>query len=189
MGLPSASRHDDWGYALVRAEAGKTKQAVTALQTISKTLNPEFTFEYQFSDEDYQSLYKSEQVVDKLADYFSFLGIFISCLGLLGLAIFTGEQRRKEIGIRKVLGASVTVIVTTLSKGVLKLVIISSIIAAPVAWFVMNKWLQNYAYRINISWWIFLVAGLAATFIALLTVSVESIKAAVANPVKSLRTE
>jgi len=181
--------HDDWGYALVRAEAGKTKQAVTALQTISTTLNPEFTFEYQFSDEDYQSLYKSEQVVDKLADYFSFLGIFISCLGLLGLAIFTGEQRRKEIGIRKVLGASVTVIVTTLSKGVLKLVIISSIIAAPVAWFVMNKWLQNYAYRINISWWIFLVAGLAATFIALLTVSVESIKAAVANPVKSLRTE
>lgn len=181
--------HDDWGYALIRTEAGKTKQALMGLEAISKTLNPQFTFEYQFADDAYQSLYKSEEVIDKLADYFSFLGIFISCLGLLGLAIFTAEQRRKEIGIRKVVGASVTGIMTMLSKDILRLVIISSVIAAPVAWFVMNKWLQNYAYRINISWWMFLLAGLAAIFIALFTVSVESIKAALANPVKSLRTE
>jgi len=181
--------HDDWGYALVRADAGKTKQALTSLETICKTLNPQFTFEYQFADEDYQSLYKSEQMIDKLADYFSFLAIFISCLGLLGLAIFTAEQRTKEIGIRKVVGASISNIVAMLSKDILKLVIISSLIASPVAWFIMSKWLQNYAYRINISWWIFLVAGLAAMFIALLTVSFHAIKAAIANPVKSLRTE
>ena len=174
---------------MVRADAGKTKQALTSLETICKTLNPQFTFEYQFADEDYQSLYKSEQMIDKLADYFSFLAIFISCLGLLGLAIFTAEQRTKEIGIRKVVGASISNIVAMLSKDILKLVIISSLIASPVAWFIMSKWLQNYAYRINISWWIFLVAGLAAMFIALLTVSFHAIKAAIANPVKSLRTE
>ena len=181
--------HDDWGYALIRAEAGKTKQAIAGLEAICKTLNPQFTFEYQFADKDYQSLYQSEQVIDKLADYFSFLAIFISCLGLLGLAIFTSEQRRKEIGIRKVVGASVTGIMTMLSKDILRLIIISSAIAAPVAWFVMSKWLQNYAYRVRISWWIFLLAGLVASLIALFTVSVQSIKAALANPVKSLRTE
>ena len=181
--------HDDWGYALVRADAGKTKQALTSLETICKTLNPQFTFEYQFADENYQSLYRSEQVIDKLADYFSFLAIFISCLGLLGLAIFTTEQRTKEIGVRKVVGASVTNIITMLSKDILRLVVISAVIASPVAWFVMNRWLQDFAYRIHISGWIFAVAGLIALLIALITVSFQAIKAAMANPVESLRTE
>jgi ABC-type antimicrobial peptide transport system permease subunit len=181
--------HDDWGYALVRTGAGKTQQALASLATVCKTLNPQFTFEYQFADDDYESLYKNEQVIDKLADYFSFLAIFISCLGLLGLAIFSAEQRTKEIGIRKVVGASVSSIAAMVTKDILKLVFISAIIASPLAWYVMNKWLQNYAYRVNIKWWIFPVAGLTAMFIALITVSFHAIKAGVANPVKSLRTE
>ena len=110
-------------------------------------------------------------------------------MGLLGLAIFTAEQRIKEIGIRKVVGASVSSIIAMLSKDILKLVIISSVISFPVAWFAMNKWLQNYAYRINMSWWMFVVAGSIAVGIALLTVSFQAIKAAIANPVKSLRAE
>jgi len=180
---------DDWGSALIRIERDKTQQALAELEAICKKLNPQFSFEYQFADEDYQNLYKSEQVINRLADYFSFLAIFISCLGLLGLAIFTAEQRTKEIGIRKVVGASVSSVVIMLSKEILKLITISSVIASPVAWVAMNKWLQNYAYRINISWWVFLVAGVGAMVITLLTVSVQSIKAAIANPVKSLRTE
>jgi hypothetical protein len=181
--------HDDWGYALVRTEAGKIKQALAGLEAVCKTLNPQFTFEYQFADDDYESLYKGEQVIDKLADYFSFLGIFISCLGLLGLAIFSAEQRTKEIGIRKVVGASVSSIAVMLTKDILKLVIIAAIIASPVSWYVMNKWLQNYAYRVSINWWIFPVAGLAAMFIALITVTFHAIKAGLSNPVEALRTE
>jgi len=180
---------DDWGCALIRIERDKTQQALAELEAICKKLNPQFSFEYQFADEDYQNLYKSEQVINRLADYFSFLAIFISCLGLLGLAIFTAEQRTKEIGIRKVVGASVSSVVIMLSKEILKLITISSVIATPVAWVAMNKWLQNYVYRINISWWVFVVAGVGAMVITLLTVSVQSIKAAIANPVKSLRTE
>jgi len=181
--------NDDWGYALVRTKPAKTKQALESLEGICKKLNPQYTFQFQFADEDYQSLYKNEMVIDKLANYFSFLAIFISCLGLLGLAIFTTEQRTKEIGIRKVVGASVSAIVGMLSKDILKLVTIACVIASPIAWFAMNKWLQNYAYRIHISWWVFIVAGLLATLIALLSVSFQSIRAAIANPVKSLRTE
>ena len=128
-------------------------------------------------------------MTDKLADYFSFLAIFISCLGLLGLAVFTVEQRRKEIGIRKVVGASVSEILVMLSKDILKLMIVASLIASPIAWLAMNKWLQNYAYRIHIGWWVFIIAGLIATLIALLSVSFQSVRAALANPVKSLRTE
>jgi putative ABC transport system permease protein len=125
----------------------------------------------------------------KLSDCFAFLAIFISCLGLLGLTIFTAEQRRKEIGVRKVIGASVSNIVTMLSKDIIKLVVLSAIIATPVAWLAMNNWLQSFAYRINISWGIFFIAGLLALLIALATISFQSIKAATANPVKSLRTE
>jgi len=117
------------------------------------------------------------------------LTIIISCLGLFGLATFTAERRIKEIGIRKVLGASVTGIAGLLSKDFLQLVFISCLIAFPVAWQIMHNWLQNYEYRTTISWWVFLLAGLGAIFIALFTVSFQAIKAAVANPVKSLRTE
>jgi putative ABC transport system permease protein len=117
------------------------------------------------------------------------LAIFIACLGLFGLATFIAEQRTKEIGIRKVLGASVQGIVQMLSKDFMKLVAISFIIAAPMAWYFMHKWLQDFAYRVNISWWIFVAAGLAALLIALATVSFQAIRAAITNPVKSLRTE
>ena len=121
--------------------------------------------------------------------FFLCLTIFVACLGLFGLVTYTAEQRTKEIGIRKVLGASVTQVTQMLSKEFLKLVSIASLIAFPVAWWAMNKWLQSFAYRIDISWWIFLIAGFVALLIALITVSFQAIKAAVANPVKSLRTE
>ncbi len=181
--------NDDYGNALVKIQAGKTKEALSGLEKLCKQLNPKFPFTYQFSDEEYSKLYKSEQITGKLADCFSFLAIFISCLGLLGLAMFTAEQRTKEIGIRKVLGASVSSLFILLSKEFLVFVAIALVIASPLAWFAMNKWLQEYAYPINISWWMFLVAGIAAIIIALITVSFQAIKAAIANPVKSLRTE
>jgi putative ABC transport system permease protein len=117
------------------------------------------------------------------------LAIIIACLGLFGLATYAAEQRIKEIGIRKVLGASVRGIIAMLSKDFLKLVVIASIIAFPIAWFAMNKWLQDFAYRINISWWVFVIASVVAILIALLTISYQAIRAAIANPVKSLRTE
>jgi len=144
---------------------------------------------YQFSDKEFEKLYKNEAVVSKLSDAFAALGIFISCLGLLGLAMFTAEQRTKEIGIRKVLGASVGSLFTLLSREFVMLVIIAMIIATPVAWWAMSKWLQNYQYHIPIAWWIFVLAGVIAILITLVTVSFQSIKAALMNPIKSLRSE
>ena len=128
-------------------------------------------------------------LIGKLSRLFALLTILISCLGLLGLAAYTAERRTKEIGIRKVLGATVTNVITLLSKDFLRLVAISSVVAFPLAWWLMHNWLQDFAYRINISWWVFVIAGGLAVVIALLTVSFQAIKAAVANPVKSLRTE
>ncbi len=177
------------GNVLVHIEKGRTKEVLAQLQNVCKELNPDFPFTYNFTNEQYAKLYKSEQVISRLSNYFAFIAIFVSCLGLLGLAIFTAEQRKKEIGIRKVLGASVSGIVQLLSKDFIKLVIVSFIIATPIAWWAMNKWLEDFAYRISITWWMFAMAGLAAIFIALLTVSFQAIKAAIANPVKSLRTE
>ena len=179
----------EWGEALVRTERGKTKQALESLEQICKQLNPKFPFTYKFSDEEYAKLYKSEQLVGQLANCFAFLAILISCLGLLGLVIFAAEQRTKEFGIRKVLGASPIRLFNLLSKEFLVLVFIALIVASPLAWLAMNKWLDNYAYRVTISWWMFAIAGVAAIFIALVTVSFQAIKAAIANPVKSLRTE
>jgi len=128
-------------------------------------------------------------VIGQLANYFAFLAIFISCLGLLGLVMFTAQQRTKEFGIRKVLGASPATLFNLLSKEFLLLVLIALVIASPLGWLAMNKWLQNYAYKITISWWMFVIAGVAAIAIALITVSFQAIKAAVMSPVKSLRTE
>ncbi|MCW3107778.1 MAG: macB 22 [Segetibacter sp.] len=179
----------EYGTALVRTEKGKTKQALASLEKICKDLNPKFPFTFRFSDEEFQKLYKSEEVVRRLSDYFSFLAIFISSLGLLGLVMFTAEQRTKEFGIRKVLGASIASLFNLLSKEFLLLVLLAMLIAAPVAWYSMNNWLEDYAYRVNVSWCVFAVAGLLAIMIALLTVSAQAIKAAMANPVKSLRTE
>ena len=134
-------------------------------------------------------MYRAEQRAGTIALIFSVLAIFIACLGLFGLATFIAEQRTKEIGIRKVLGASVQGIVGMLSKDFLKLVTIAFMIAVPVAWYAMNVWLRGFAYRISLSWWIFIAAGVAAFLIALITVSFQAIKAAIANPVTSLRTE
>ncbi|MES2647237.1 MAG: ABC transporter permease [Bacteroidota bacterium] len=179
----------EWGTAIIRTEPGKTKQALASLEKVCKDLNPKFPFTYKFSDEEYQKLYKSEQVVAKLANYFAFLGIFISCLGLLGLVIFTAEQKTKEFGIRKVLGATAASLFNLLSKEFLILVIAALLIACPLAWFAMNSWLQDYVYRIKISWWVFAIAGLLAICIALVTVSFQALKAAFVNPAKSLRSE
>jgi ABC-type antimicrobial peptide transport system permease subunit len=178
-----------FGQALVRTKPGKTKEALASLEKVCKELNPKFPFTYQFSSEEYQKLYGSEQVVKQLSDCFAFLGIFISCMGLLGLVMFTAEQRTKEFGIRKVLGASAGTLFNLLSKEFLLLVFFALLIAIPIAWMAMNKWLENYVYGVSISWLTFLIAGGFAILIALLTVSFQAIKAAVANPVKSLRTE
>ncbi len=178
-----------WGQALVRTQPGKTKEALASLEKVCKELNPQFPFTYKFSDDEYAKLYKSEQVVHQLANYFAFLAIFISCLGLLGLVMFSSEQRTKEFGIRKVLGASPVTLFNLLSKEFLLLVFVALILATPIAWLAMHSWLQNYVYKIDLSWWMFLVAGIISILIALITVSFQAIRAAVANPVKSLRTE
>jgi putative ABC transport system permease protein len=146
-------------------------------------------FSYQFMDEAFDSMYRVEQRTGKLGLTLAVIAILIACLGLFGLATYTAEQRIKEIGVRKVLGATMQNIVSMLSKDFLKLVLISSVIAFPVAWWAMNKWLQDFAYRIDIGWWIFVASALIALLIALITVSSQAIKAALANPVKSLRTE
>lgn len=178
-----------WGNVIIRTEKGKSKQAIASMEKVFKQFNPGFPFKYYFTDDEIAKNYKAEHTVSKLSKYFAFLAIFISCLGLFGLVTFTAEQKTKEIGIRKVLGASVTGIVRMLSKDFLKLVLIATIIAFPVAWWLMHTWLDDFAYRIDIGWWVFAVAGIAALLIALLTISFQSIKAAIANPVKSLRTE
>jgi hypothetical protein len=178
-----------WGQALVRTQPGKTKEALASLASICKDLNPKFPFTYQFSDDEYAKLYKSENVVTKLADCFAFLAIFISCLGLLGLAIFTSEQRTREFGIRKVLGATPFTLFNLLSREFILLVLIALLIASPLAWIAMNMWLKDYVYGIHLSPWMFIAAGVMAILIALITVSFQAIRAAVANPVKSLRTE
>jgi ABC-type antimicrobial peptide transport system permease subunit len=185
----SLGENVDWGEALVRTKAGQTKQALASLEKVCKELNPKFPFTYKFSDEEYQKLYSNEQVVDQLSNYFSVLAIFISCLGLLGLVMFSAEQRTKEFGIRKVLGASPGILFSLLSREFLLLVLIALAIASPLAWLAMDKWLQDYQYRIHITWSIFAMAGLLAILIALITVSFQAIKTSIANPVKSLRTE
>ncbi|AXY73147.1 ABC transporter permease [Paraflavitalea soli] len=174
---------------LVRTEPGKTKEALAGIEALCRSMNPGFPFSYSFIDEGYRLQYKSETIVGTLATVFACLAIFIACLGLFGLAAFTAEQRTKEIGVRKVLGASVTSIVGLLSKDFLKLVIIAIVLATPVAWWVMHEWLQSFSYQAKISWWIFAAAGLLAMIIALITVSFQSIRAALTSPSKSLKTE
>lgn len=178
-----------WGSVLVRTEAGQTKAAIASMEAAFRKFNPRFPFKYQFTDQEFANLYKAENTVGKLSGYFAFLAIFISSLGLFGLAAFTAEQRTKEIGIRKVLGASVANLVGMLSKEFVWLVLVAALIAFPLGWYFLSGWLQKYAYRIDLEWWYFLVAVVAAVLIALLTVSFQSVKAALMNPVKSLRTE
>ncbi|MEZ2335607.1 ABC transporter permease [Mucilaginibacter sp. RCC_168] len=175
--------------------AVRFKPKVDLSQALAKTAevmnkeNPGFSFEYRFADEDFDKLFSNETLIGKLAGLFAMLAIFISCLGLFGLAAYTAERRAKEIGIRKVLGASVAGLMALLAKEFLQLVTLSCIIAFPVAWFFMYNWLQSYAYRTAIEWWMFVLPALSALLVALITVSFQAINAAVANPIKSLRSE
>jgi len=182
---------ENWNYdnILIRPQPGQTKQALASIEALCRQLNPKFPFSYSFVDAEYEKLYKSETIIGTLATVFACLAILIACLGLFGLAAFTAEQRTKEIGVRKVLGASVVNVVTLLSKDFLKLVLIAIVVASPLAWYVARQWLQNFEYRIDLSWWMFVLAGFIAIVIAILTISFQSIKAALMNPVKSLRTE
>jgi putative ABC transport system permease protein len=173
----------------VRVAMNDPQKAINWIADNWKKNFPSALLEYSFMDKKLNDQYIAEGRFSKFFLYFSILSLIIACLGLFGLTAFTVQQRIKEIGIRKVLGASVSGITAMLSTDFLKLVFVSAIIAVPVAWYVMNKWLQDFAYRINIEWWVFVVAGLAALLIALLTISFQSIKAAMANPMKSLRTE
>ncbi|MEO6637319.1 MAG: ABC transporter permease [Ginsengibacter sp.] len=165
------------------------KDALGKIETVFKKYNPGAPFDYTFNDDDYGKKFADEQRVGQLATFFTILAIFISCLGLFGLASFVAEQRKKEIGVRKVLGASVFSLWRMLSKEFALLVIISCFIAIPLAWYYLNNWLQQYDYKTTISFWIFIFSGLGALMITILTVSFQAIKAAIANPVKSLRTE
>ncbi|HEU4634039.1 MAG TPA: ABC transporter permease [Flavisolibacter sp.] len=169
--------------------ANTTSQNLAKAEIIFKKYNPEYPFEYKFIDEEYAAKFEDEKRTGTLTALFAGLTIFISCLGLFGLAAYMAQNRIKEIGIRKVLGASVANITTLLSKDFLKLVIISLVIASPVAGWLMYKWLQDFPYRVHIEWWVFVMAGITAVIIALFTVSFQAIKAATANPVKNLRTE
>ena len=179
----------NWGTILVRTRAGRTREAIAGLERLYKELNPKFPFTYQFSDEEFSHLYRAETVVSQLAGCFATLAILISCLGLFGLAAFTAAQRTREIGVRKVLGATVPRITAMLSGDFLKLVALAILVAFPLAWLIMDHWLGQFAYKTNMEWWIFVLAGLATLLVALATVSYQSIRAALANPVKSLRTE
>jgi putative ABC transport system permease protein len=177
------------GVAAFKINATDAKPLIAQIQNKWKALAPGLPFSYRFLDDSFDEMYRSEQRAGKIALIFSVLAIFIACLGLFGLATFIAEQRTKEIGIRKVLGASVQGIVKMLSKDFMILVAIAFVFATPVAWWAMHTWLQDFAYRINIEWWMFAAAGIAALLIALITVSFQAIRAAIMNPVKSLRTE
>lgn len=160
-----------------------------SIEAAWRKLNPNEPFDYSFLDQDFQKNYQAENRLASIVSYFTIIAILISCLGLFGLAAFSAEQRTKEIGVRKVLGATTTNIVGLLSKDFLKLVAIAVVIASPVAWYVMNQWLQDFAYRVNISWVVFVITSFMALCIALLTIGFQAVRAALSNPVKSLRTE
>ena len=181
--------YSEFNIAFVKYNQGNEKQTLAALEQLHTNLNPAFPFEYQFVDQEYNKLYKSESIFYKLSTYFSILAILISCLGLFGLVIFTAEQKTKEIGIRKVLGASVFAITSLITRDFLKLIILGVAIGTPISWYFMTKWLEDYEYRINMPWWVFGLTAILIISISLLTVSFESIKAAIANPIKSLRSE
>jgi putative ABC transport system permease protein len=182
-------RRPDYGRISIKVAGNNMTAAVAHIESVWKKFVPNTPFEYTFLDDNFDRLYRSENRQGSIFTLFSCIAIFIACLGLFGLSAFAISQRIKEIGIRKVIGASVTSIVTLLSKDFLKLVAIASLIAFPLAWYAMNSWLQDFAYRSNIPWWIFAAAGIIAVVIALVTISFQAIKAATANPVKSLRSE
>jgi len=177
------------GAGFARIESDKIQQTLGEIETLYQTFNPGFPFNYRFMDQRYEQLYRSEVRIGELSKYFAIFAIVISCLGLFGLSAFTAEKRTREIGIRKVLGATVAGLVLLLSREFTRLVLVSMVLAVPIAWWLMNQWLSNYAYRTELSWWLFGMAGITALLVAWITVSWQSVKAAMMNPVKSLRTE
>jgi len=189
--IPMAMRIDpDWHIqACVRISPHRIPDTLAFLENKWKEIYPEYPFEYRFLDETIQSQYRSEQAVGKIVTVFTFLALFISCLGIFGLSSFTAEQHTKEIGIRKILGATVSSIIKHISKEFVMLVVIANIIIWPFAYFIMNRWLQTFAYRIEIGWWTFIMTGITVLLVSLLTVSWQIIRAATANPVDSLRYE
>lgn len=180
----------NWANVLiVKTDGNDITATISAIEKKWKTIANHRPFSYRFMDDDYQKMYAAEMRTGKVFNVFAALAIFLACLGLFGLSAYSARQRVKEIGVRKILGASVGQINILLSSGFVKLVVVSFAIAAPLAWFAMNKWLQQFSYRVEISPWVFILAGAVSIVIAVLTVSFQFIKAASANPVKSLRTE
>ena len=177
------------GLLSLKIRAENVSQTLSFIEDKWHEFRTDRNFRYFFVDENFASLYRSDERLSKIVFFFSTISILVACLGLFGLASFSAEQRTKEIGVRKVLGASVPEIIALLSRDFTKWVLLANIIALPIAWYAMNKWLQNFAYRINISWWTFVLAGVLVLVIALLTVSYQAIRAAMANPVESLRYE
>jgi putative ABC transport system permease protein len=173
----------------VKLTPGDLPGTIAQIKKKYEAFFPGNLFEYNFLDETFNRQYTNEQLFGKAFGIFAAIAIFVACLGLLGLTMFATIQRTKEIGIRKVMGASVSSIVLLLSGSFLKLVLLSAIVAFPLAWWAMNAWLEDFAYRVNIGWWIFMLAGAMALLIALTTISFQAIRAAITNPIKSLRTE
>jgi putative ABC transport system permease protein len=187
---PLALQLNRWGGTIVlRAPAGQTEAAIKALGDISHKLNPAYPFIYNFLDQDIANLYKGERQMGGIFNLFAVLALLISCLGLYGLSAYLAQQRTKEIGVRKVLGASVFHIIYLLSTGFTRLILVSVVIAVPLSIVAINRWLETFAYHIGVSWVVFLLAALAALAVAWVTVSYESVRAATANPVKALRAE
>ena len=188
--MPPAGPNQSFYNAIsIKISGNNIPAAVEKIKNTWQQYLPDLPFQYTFLDENFKTLYESEQRQETIFTTFACIAIFIACLGLFGLSAFAITQRIKEIGVRKVLGASTTTIVSLLSKDFIKLVIIAAVFAFPVTWFLMHRWLQDFAYRISIQWWVFIIAGIGALIIALVTISFQAIKAALSNPVKSLRTE
>lgn len=173
----------------VEMHPGKMERALSGLESTFKEILPESHLYYEFVDEQHQKNYKSEVLIGKLANYFALISIFISCLGLLGLATFLAEQKTKEIGIRKVLGASVTNLVALLSKEFLWLTGLGLFIGIPVSWYLLSEWLEKFAYKVELQWWMFAIPVVAAIGIASITVGIQALRAAVVNPIQSLHSE
>ena len=187
--LLDVKEYEYFGMILIKTKSGETREALASTAAIYKAIEPNLAFDWQFVDVEYQKMYNSEMITAKLSILFAGLAIGISCLGLFGLVLFAAEQRTKEIGIRKVLGASLNQLLTLFSVDFLKLVLLAFLIAGPLSWYAMHSWLANFAYRIPLSWWIFVLTGAGIAAIALLTLSYQAVKTALANPVRALRSE
>ena len=187
--MPSSFIGNFYNNLSVKISANNVAETLDKVKKTWGSYLPEVPYEYTFLDENFEKLYKSEQIQGSIFTIFASIAILIACLGLFGLSAFTISQRIKEIGIRKILGAGIPQIVSMISKDFLKLVVIAAVIAFPVAWYAMNRWLLDFAYRIDMPWWVFLIAGCIAALIAFITISFQTVKAAISNPVKSLRME